>query len=212
MQLLFWVSYILDKNISVFTGKPPLLTETFCNLTVPVNYETWESVASPSRILNGPSAGEVVRGIFKAHLPGDPQLCCLKEEVYRKLLSSRASMDNENQLLLNIRQLDEEIECWRLSIPASYRPALFVSKNTLPNTSDEGMPSMMRRMSLQLEYHHLMTIIHTTVRKCTIAASDDEPDLHSVVHSSFDISLVASRSTIWCLKTLVGLIAEDAFR
>lgn len=209
MQLLFWVFYILDKNISLFTGNPPLLTETFCNLTVPVNYETWESAGDPSRL---PSAGEVVQAIFKAHLPGDPQLCCLKEDVYRKLLSCRASMDNDNQLLLNIRQLDEEIERWRLSIPAGYRPALLVSKNTLPNSSDEGMPAMMRRMSLQLEYHHLMTIIHTTVRKCTVATSDDEPNLHNVVHSSFDISLVASRSTIWCLKTLVGLIAEDAFR
>ena len=57
-----------------------------------------------------------------------------------------------------------------------------------------------------------MTVIHTTVRKCTAEASDGIQDLHDVVHSSFDISLMASRSTFWCLRFLIDTIAEQAFR
>lgn len=181
-------------------------------MTLPDNYERYDSDTYFRRSTASVAGNEESPRTFKTHLPGNPHLSLLKEKVYRQLLSSRANMDNDNQLLSNIRQLDDEIEGWRLSIPVNSRPALFVSKNTLPNASNEEIPSMIRRMSLQLEYHHLMTIIHTTVRKCTAATSDEMPDLHSVVHSSFDLSLVASRSTLWCLRTLVSLIAEDAFR
>lgn len=211
IRMLFWLFYMLDKDISLFTGNPPLLTEIYSDLILPDNYYDHYTYL-PTLTLSITGSEQPQSTTLSPHLPGDPHLTHLKEKVYRQLLSARAMKDNDNQLLLNIRQLDDEIEHWRLSIPANFRPALFVSKNTLPNASDEGIPFIIRRMSLQLDYHHLMTIIHTTVRKCTVETSDEMPDLHSVVHSSFDLSLVASRSTLWCLRTLVSLIAEGAFR
>lgn len=132
--------------------------------------------------------------------------------MFQLLFSARALKDNDNQLLLNIRQLDDEIERWRLSIPVNFRPALFVSNYNSPNISDEGLPHIIRRIYLQLDYHHLMTVIHTTVRRCTTEACDGTQELHDVVHSSFDLSLVASRSTLWCLRFLIGTIAEEAIR
>jgi hypothetical protein len=210
IRMLFWLCYMLDKDISLFTGNPPLLTELYCDLILPDNYHDYYTYL-PTLTLSMTGSQQPQSNILP-HLPGDPHLTHLKEKVYRQLLSARAMKDNDNQLLLNIRQLDDEIEHWRLSIPPNFRPALFVSKNTLPNASDEGIPFIIRCMSLQLDYHHLMTVIHTTVRKCTVETSDEMPDLHSVVHSSFDLSLVASRSTLWCLRTLVTLIAEGAFR
>ncbi|QKX64026.1 uncharacterized protein TRUGW13939_11199 [Talaromyces rugulosus] len=207
IRMLFWLCYIIDKDISLFTGNPPLLTGFYCNLTLPNTYYDHYAYL-PSMNFSPEGSPQNT----SPYLPGDPHLSHLKEKVYRQLLSARTMHDNDNQLLLNIRQLDDEIEHWRLSIPIEFRPALFVSKNSLQNTSNEAIPYMVRRMTLQLDYHHLMTVIHTTVRKCTAKSSDEVPDLHSVVHSSFDLSLVASRSTLWCLKTLVSLIAEDAFR
>ncbi|OOQ87966.1 hypothetical protein PEBR_15386 [Penicillium brasilianum] len=210
IRQLFWLCYMLDKDISLFTGNPPLLSEVYCDLTLPDNYYNHYTYLPALNLST--TGNERSPGVIIPHLPGDPHLSHLKEKVYRQLLSARALKDNDNQLLLNIRQLDDEIEHWRLSIPVNFRPALFVSKNTLPNASEEGIPFVIRRMSLQLDYHHLMTVIHTTVRKCTVETSDETPDLHSVVHSSFDLSLVAGRSTLWCLRALVSLIAEDAFR
>jgi hypothetical protein len=132
--------------------------------------------------------------------------------VCRQLFSAQALKYNDDQLLLHIRKLDDEIECWRLSIPNGFRPALFVSQNTFSNSPEERIPHIIRRMSLQLEYHHLMTVVHTTVRKCTPDGADGIEDLHAVVHSSFDLSLVASRSTLLCLKALVSTTAEQALR
>ncbi|KAF3386318.1 hypothetical protein F1880_000258, partial [Penicillium rolfsii] len=211
IRTLFWLCYMLDKDISLCTGNPPLLTEFYCDIMLPDNYYAHYTYL-PTFTLSMAGSEQPQSTTISPYFPADPHLTHLKEKVYRQLLSARAVKDNDNQLLLNIRQLDDEIEHWRLSIPANFRPALFVSKSTLPSAPDEGIPFIIRRMSLQLDYHHLMTIIHTTVRKCTVETSDDMLDLHSVVHSSFDLSLVASRSTLWCLRTLVGLIAEGSFR
>ncbi|OKL55425.1 hypothetical protein UA08_09313 [Talaromyces atroroseus] len=210
IRMLFWLCYIIDKDISLFTGNPPLLAEFSCDLTLHNNYYDHHTYLSSMACSSASNEGSPQH--TNPYLPRDPHLSHLKEKVYRQLLSARTMHDNDNQLLLNIRQLDDEIEHWRRSIPIEFRPALFVSKNSLQNISNEAIQYTVRRMTLQLDYHHLMIVIHTTVRKCTAKSSTEVPDLHSVVHSSFDLSLVASRSTLWCLKTLVGLIAEDAFR
>ncbi|KAJ5604582.1 hypothetical protein N7510_009736 [Penicillium lagena] len=210
IRMLFWLCYMFDKDISLRTGNPPLLTDVYCDLTPPDNYlDYYTYLPGLDEFFE---ANDKTNGHPAPHLPGDLHLSRLKEKVCRLLFSARALKDNDNQLLLSIRQLDDEMERWRLSIPVSFRPALFVSQNTSANISDENLPHTIRRMSLQLDYHHLMTVIHTTVRKCTAEASDGIRDLHDVVHSSFDLSLVASRSTLCCLRFLVSTIAEEAFR
>jgi hypothetical protein len=210
IRTLFWSCYILDKDLSIRTGNPPLLTDVYCDLTTPNNhldyYTSSPGLAEFSQIDNDTDGQQTP--LF----PGDIHLSILKEKVFQLLFSARALKDNDNQLLLNIRQLDDEIEHWRLSIPVDFRPALFVSHYNSPDIADEGLPHVIRRICLQLDYHHLMTVIHTTVRRCTTEACDGTQELHDVVHSSFDLSLVASRSTLWCLKFLIGKIAEEAFR
>lgn len=201
---------MLDKDISLRSGNPPLLTEGYCDLTAPDNLLHYYDYLPG--LDNFHDATDKAYEHLTPHLPGDIRLSHLKEKVCRQLFSAQAMRYNDDQLLLHIRKLDDEIECWRLSIPNGFRPALFVSQKTFSNSLEEGIPHIIRRMSLQLEYHHLMTVVHTTVRKCIPDAVDVIEDLHAVVHSSFDISLVASRSTLSCLKALVSIIAEQAFR
>lgn len=200
---------MLDKDISLRTGNPPLLIDDYCDLE-PLDTSTNYFKYFPSRF-KSPSTEERYENIIPL-LPADPHLSHLKEKVHLQLYSARAMKDNDNQLLLHIRELDDQIECWRSSIPLNFRPALSVSQTTPPNPLEQCIPYIIRCMSLQLDYHHLVTIIHTTVRKCTVESSDGVRDLHDVVHSSFDLSLEASRSTFWCLRVLIEIIAEDAFR
>ncbi|KAJ5553258.1 hypothetical protein N7494_002636 [Penicillium frequentans] len=209
IRVLFWLCYMLDKDISLRTGNPPLLIDDYCDLD-PLDTSTDYFNYLPS-LSKFPSTEEKYENIIP-FLLADPHLSRLKEKVYLQLYSARAMKDNDNQLLLHIRELDDQIECWRSSIPINFRPALSVSQTTPPNPSEQCIPYIIRCMSLQLDYHHLVTIIHTTVRKCTVDSSDGVRDLHDVVHSSFDLSLEASRSTFWCLRVLIEIIAEDAFR
>lgn len=207
IRSLFWVCYMLDKDISLRTGTPPILTAIDCDLTCPDSALNRFAHFGPS---SAPPETTSPGIPYFTYLISDPRLSVLKEKVYRQLFSAHALKENDNQLLLHIRHLDEEIESWRLSIAPSLRPALSVPPDTAQPTL--GILDTTRRMSLQLEYHYLMTVIHTTVRRCTADAPDGIRDLHDVVHSSFDLSLEASRSTLWCLQSLTELTGAKAIR
>jgi hypothetical protein len=206
-RTLFWLCYMLDKDISLRTGNPPLLTETYCDLTPPIGIQYNLPLTDRSPEHTSPASGTIT-----SCFPGDTHLSHLKQKVCHQLFSAQSLRYNDDQLLLNIRQLDDEIECWRISLPSDVRPALSVSQNFLSDSVEGDIPFIVRRMSLQLEYHHLVTIVHTTIRRCSPNDANESEDLHAVVHSSFDLSLEASRSTLLCLKFLLGIIAERSFR
>lgn len=192
---------MLDKDLSLRTGNPPLLSDAYCDPIppdVPLDDQSYQmGINQVSEPHDGFSEGV--------------RLAILKEKACQLLFSARALRENDNKLLSSIRQLDDEIERWRLSVPVNLRPALYVSQIALIEASNESIPHVMGRLSLQLDYHHLMTVIHTTVRRCTTETEGTE-GLHHVVHSSFDLSLVASRSTLWCLKFLISNMTKEAYR
>jgi hypothetical protein len=143
----------------------------------------------------------------------DIRLSRVKEKVCRLLYSSYSFRVGDSQRLLHIRQLDGELEDWRLSIPADFRPKLAVSSGStlfLPTLN-----ALQRRccIKLQLEYHYLIMAIHTAVRRCGSAYAEGvsiPEDLHSVFHSSLDLALEGSRSTLLLLKNPV-VLEQEAF-
>ncbi|KAK2027934.1 hypothetical protein LX32DRAFT_416725 [Colletotrichum zoysiae] len=145
------------------------------------------------------------------HFWGDARLGFLKEKIYRLLYSVHAMRDKDNRLLVHIRQLDDEIECWRLSVPVDFRPALSVSPETLIGTPDTRTPHLTRYFHLLLEYWYLMIFVHTTVRRydAHTVIGDGSHDLHSVIHSSYDLSLEAGRSTLRCLRVFIKTLSEE---
>jgi len=211
IRILFWLTYMLDKDLAIRSGDPPLLTESYCDLTISIDFFDYYNYL-PRLDDTYECTGQRAEHLAP-HFPGDVGLSLLKEKVCYQLFSAHASKCSDDQLLLRIRKLDDEIESWRMSLPSIVRPALFVShNNTSLDSSEEAVPLFTRRMSLQLEYHHLMTVIHTTVRRCAPSSPGDAEDLHAVVHSSFDLSLMASRSTLLCLNLLLDKIGGQAFR
>ncbi|KAJ5724119.1 hypothetical protein N7488_002154 [Penicillium malachiteum] len=206
-RVLFWLCYILDKDIALHTGNPPYLTEAFCDLEIVDSPEFYSEYLVEPRHCD--SIDQTIHGGDIQFLPEDPHISSWKETMFLQLFSAEAMKQSDGQILARIRELDDEIEVWRLSIHANVRPNLSMPPNALPNKNLEGRRRSLPRMSLCLNYYHLMTILHTTVRRCSVEYSEE---LHHVVHSSFDLALEASRSTIRCLGVLIKQIAEDAFR
>lgn len=189
LRRLFWLCYISDKDISLRSGHPPLLTEDNCDLTL-LEISSGLIPESDER-----KSQATVLPFSLYYL----ELCFLKEKVYRELFSYRASRLADGSVLLRIRQMDNEVESWRSSIPTECRPKLSINSCDIAPSPPISSPENTLRIFLQFEYHYMMTIIHTTVRKCgadSIAAGNLPDDLHSAIHSSCDISLEASRSTI----------------
>ncbi|KAH8660340.1 hypothetical protein BX600DRAFT_56137 [Xylariales sp. PMI_506] len=213
IRTLFWLCYMSDKDISLRSGHPPLLNEDYCDLTPPDDYAIYYRHSLE---------GEREAGIGDflddwnpiIHLPGDPLLGHVKEKAFRLLYSPRAFKITDSELLLRIRHLDDELESWRESIPSSFRPKLSILSTSALLTGGIMSPRMRRCIDLQLEYHYTLTFIHSTVRRCgaaSAAAGDVPEDLHSVLHSSTDLSLEASRSTLSLLAASVNSWAGEAF-
>ncbi|KAK1579345.1 fungal-specific transcription factor domain-containing protein [Colletotrichum navitas] len=209
LRNLFWLCYISDKDLSLRTGRPPLLSDTYCDLTLVDDYP---SSYTHLRGLDGylHSSGTRMANL-KPHFWGDARLGFLKEKIYRLLYSVHAMSDKDNRLLVHIRQLDDEIECWRLSVPVDFRPALSVSPETLIATPDTRTPHRTRYFHLLLEYWYLMIFVHTTVRRydAHTVIGDGSHDLHSVIHSSYDLSLEAGRSTLRCLRVFIKTLSDE---
>ncbi|KAF4462896.1 hypothetical protein FALBO_10289 [Fusarium albosuccineum] len=184
VRRLFWMCYCYDKDISLRTDKPPLLTSDHCDVTES------EEFSNQSR---------------------DTNLAKIKENAIRLLCSPRAFKYTESELLAHVRQLDDELEEWRLSVEPRYRPRLSIlsdSSFTLPSTM--SLENRTYFINLQLDYLFTIINIHTLVRKCGDLEENLPDDLHSVVHSSADLSIEASRSIFRILDTVVDFWKEDS--
>jgi hypothetical protein len=211
---LFWLCYLADKDLALLSGLPPILANEYCDIGTSEEYLSHDIFLHVlNEAVDVDDIGTIAWDRVIPFLPGDPRLGLLKEKIFRLLYSSSALKIIDSELLTRIRHLDDELEGWRLSIPHVLRPKLSIFPNQgLPSTC--AFSSYLRSVQLQLEYHYLLTVIHTPVRRFG-AAQDAETsppeELHSVMHSSIDLSLEASRSTLRLLNEPIAMLKQETF-
>lgn len=149
-------------------------------------------------------------------LPGDLRLSVIKSKTYRMLFSTEAQRKPDAELVRDIRELDEELERWRLSLPMETRPQLFYTQAKIPSLHVLGrrLPrgQMLHRTVLHFEYHYLLATIHRAVGRCRAWGSDGGgSDEVSMLRSSLNLSVEASRATIFYLRLAMDTLFEDCF-
>jgi len=92
-------------------------------------------------------------------LPGDLQLSMLKHKAYQLLYSNEPLVQSDIEVIRAIRELDHELENWRITIPKFLRPALSISVSITP-MPDLKLQQGMQHIILHLGYHHLVVTIH----------------------------------------------------
>ncbi|KAJ4034861.1 hypothetical protein NW761_011352 [Fusarium oxysporum] len=212
IRMLFWLCYIFDKDIALRTGQPPLMSDDYCDLTLPETYfECYEYLPKLNESLPQVSFEEES---LMPHLPGDPRLSQLKDKTSRLLYSAQAAKKSHAQLLCDIRELDEELEAWRQSVPPSFRPALSITDESQVALQGMHLPRSMRHITLHLDYHHLMIAIHRASGRCMEpdpGNPNDQPEWVPGVESSNALALEASRSTLVYLRAAMCGVAGEAF-
>ncbi|OPB41528.1 Zn2Cys6 transcriptional regulator [Trichoderma guizhouense] len=215
IQKLFWLCYISDKDLALLSGLPPILANEYSDLGVLDEQNSSHDVflQSSGATADTDEIGAIAWNRAIPFLPGDLHLGVLKERIFRLLYSPSALKIIDSELLTRIRQLDDELESWRLSVPLALRPKLSIpSGHSVPPTLN--FLSYLRSVQLQLEYHYLLTIIHTPVRRFGAAQgveTSPPEDLHSAMHSSIDLSLEASRSTLNLLNEPIAMLKQKSF-
>lgn len=165
---LFWLCYIFNQEYSLRTGLPPSLDDAHCDLTLCETATTDAQNIGLSRC--SPLFIPVAR------------MAIIQSQIYRRLYSVVAQNKTDAELLSTIRDLDQLLEDWKLSIPMDVRPSL-----THRPTGGEDIPSSI----FQLQYHYCMVTIHQVSGRCMSWTQDTRG-----LGSSLAISVEASRSLL----------------
>lgn len=227
LRTVFWLCYTFDKDIALRTGQPPCIEDEHCDLTLPEHYtehvhrcdhsDEQNNNGGLSSSSSSPSPSpSPLNGTEAPWLPGDLRLVIIKSKTYRMLYSADALRKPDAELVRDIRELDEEVERWRLSVPAHTRPQLFYAQAQTLSHDNMPRPRLVRRTILHFEYHYLLATIHRAVSRCrTWGAGGDAggggEDEIKGLGSSLSLSVEASRATIFYLRLAINTLFEDAF-
>ncbi|KAJ5200918.1 hypothetical protein N7449_005721 [Penicillium cf. viridicatum] len=193
LRNLFWICYTIDKDLSLRTGQPPTITDENCELTLPPGYHDRAFLDVDDE---APWCGPV--------FPFDLRLSLIKSRAHRELYSVSCLQKSDAELLKSIRELDDALEEWRLSVPPKWRPTMSFSSET----SDPNMG--MNTVMLRLNYHLCMTIIHQASGRCK-AWMQGQSGMMDGVSSSMALSVEASRSSLCYLEAAEHVVVDGIF-
>ncbi|KAJ6445414.1 fungal specific transcription factor domain-containing protein [Purpureocillium lavendulum] len=195
---LFWLCYSFDKDIALRTGQPPIIRDDFCDMTLPDGY---------------------VQDRYDRHrcgsdskapwFPNDLRLSLIKSKAVDAIYSNVALRKSDAELLRTIREMDDELERWRVSIPAEFSPALSVRRAVQLDDLDKSRS--MLHIELHLDYHYLLNIIHCASGRCVFNQEGPDKDKTYGVESSLDLAMEASRSTLVYLSAMAPRLASETF-
>lgn len=156
---VFWVSYVLDVEMSLNCGIPPLHHDEDIDIPLP-----------QVDALNNVAGNEVDCA------PNDPavfpflaQLSTIQSRIRKELYAARAFSLPDDKLVEIISDLGSALQDWRSKVPLEIRPG----HRSAPSRTELEMPVVM----LRLVYYNALTMVHWAVWRHSnlrLGASDRE--------------------------------------
>ncbi|KAI9749762.1 MAG: hypothetical protein M4579_006752 [Chaenotheca gracillima] len=188
---VFWIAYILDKDICLRSGRPPVQDDDDMNVDLP-------SEDPDDNVGNIPLAdGKGKVNLFRTMC----KFCIIESKVYKQLYSVKASKQSDGELLNTIGELDRELEEWKDSIPIDFRPEHEIK---VAHT-----PLILHIVFLHFAYYNCLTTIHrmsvhhgywtSRLSNFAIQGLNARP-LNPRVFSSAALCVSAARASIHLIK------------
>jgi len=188
---VFWIGYMLDKDICLRSGRPPAQDDDDMNVELP-------SADPEDNIGNIPLAdGKGKVNIFRVMC----EFSVIESKVYRQLYSVKASKQSDGELLNTIGDLDKELEEWKDSIPIDFRPEHEIKAS--------HTPLILHVVVLHFTYYNCLTTIHrmsihhgywtSRLSNYAIQGLNARP-LNPRVFSSAALCVSAARASIHLIK------------
>jgi len=142
---VFWIAYLLDKDLCLRSGRPPVQDDDDMNVDLP-------SESPPDNVGNVPLAnekdGKTTMNLFRLMC----QFAQIQSRVYKQLYSVKASRQTDGELLNTIGDLDGQLEEWKDSIPIDFRPEHEIKA--------AHTPLILHVVVLHFAYYNCLTTIH----------------------------------------------------
>lgn len=188
---VFWIAYLLDKDMCLRSGRPPTQDDDDMNVELPAE--------DP-----GDNIGNIPLSDGKGKVNLFRLMCTFSQisgMIYKRLYSTKASKFSDGELLNSIGELDRELEDWKESIPLDFRPENEIKAS--------HTPLILHLVVLHFSYYNSLTTIHrmsvhhgywsNRLSSYAISGLNARP-LNPRVFSSSQICVSAARSTIQLLK------------
>ncbi|KAI9149270.1 N-terminal binuclear Zn cluster-containing protein [Paramyrothecium foliicola] len=188
---VFWIAYMLDKDLSLRSGRPPAQDDDDMNVELPD--------ADPvDNIGNIPLAdGKGKMNLFRVMC----EFAVIESNVYRRLYSTKATKQTDGELLNTIGELDQQLEEWKDKIPIDFRPEHEIKAS--------HTPLILHVVMLHFTYYNCLTTIHrmsvhrgywtSRLSNYAIQGLNARP-LNPRIFSSAALSTAAARASISLLK------------
>ncbi|KAI1099003.1 N-terminal binuclear Zn cluster-containing protein [Jackrogersella minutella] len=139
---VFWIAYMLDKDLCLRSGRPPAQDDDDMNVELPD--------ADPvDNIGNIPLAdGKGKMNLFRAMC----EFTVIESQLYKKLYSTKATKLSDGELLQVIGDLDKKLETWKDNIPIDFRPEHEIKAS--------HTPLILHVVMLHFSYYNALTTIH----------------------------------------------------
>ncbi|KAG0640446.1 fungal-specific transcription factor domain-containing protein [Tuber brumale] len=188
---VFWITYLLDKDMALRSGRPPCINDDDISVELP-DEDPADGVGNvPLRV----GKGKV--NLFRLM----SSFAVIQSKVYMQLYSAKAAKQSDGELLNTIGDLDKELEEWKETVPADYRPENEISM-------DNG-PLVLHLVMLHFAYYNCLTTIHrmsihhgywtSRLSNYAIAGLSARP-LNPRVFSSAALCVSAARASIHLIK------------
>ncbi|ETS79026.1 hypothetical protein PFICI_08879 [Pestalotiopsis fici W106-1] len=201
VRRMFWLLYLLDKEIALRTDLPPSIDDDLCNLELPPDTNSHPRERLATETNKTPS--------LNLHL----SLVIIKSKALKYLSPDISPQKNNAELIKCIRELDQELETWRLSITERYRPSL--SRSASHDLDVEDPILRMECIMVNLEYRHLVSYIHQATQRCPRKSSGtyyQPTDAETLaIASSQSLAVEAGRSTLVYLCGIAPALVGEPF-
>ncbi|RDW74560.1 fungal specific transcription factor domain-containing protein [Aspergillus mulundensis] len=199
LRTLFWLCYALDKDLALRTGQAHVLKDDDCALDLPPAYPEHLHLC----LDHSPGTDTDISGpIFPVEL----RLSMVKSRAFTALYSHNGLRKSDTELIRSIRELDEELECWRISLPPHLRPQLsFAPRHDKPKNTFLILTHM--------NYYSCVNLIHLASSRCSAwrSPSTEGGALIHGLQSSLALAVEASRSLLLFLQDSEFRVSTGSF-
>ncbi|CZR65036.1 uncharacterized protein PAC_14936 [Phialocephala subalpina] len=133
---VFWVAYILDRDVSLRTRRPPTQDDDEMDVELPLE----DSTVPGLNFMN-----DRVR------------LALIQGQIYKRLLSLSASRQSFPQRVTAIRDLEAKLQAWRASVPIDFQREYFYESQDAPLPEQEAGTVILR-----VVYFDTLNAIHSS--------------------------------------------------
>jgi hypothetical protein len=175
---LFWQAFVLDHDLALQVGKPPILGPDF---VIDLPDELPEDGAGTIAVDSGTTLNILQEQV---------RLARIKSKVYSLLYAKDASQRSDCEDVKIIADLDSELYAWKARIPEIIKPGKV--------EQDNKDPGLIFLTILHYTYYQLMIVVHSFIFQSWSLVDSDEN--FERILSSVTLCVGAARATISLLN------------